>query len=370
MVAANLDAMILADPANLAYFTGYRSLLFVSKFRPFIAVVPVEGEPALILPNLEVGVGRRMSWIRDVRGWGSRGYFSDRQDFLTLLKDVLVEKRLGGKAIGFELGAGQRPTLTLEQFQSTRELFTAAGCRTLNCADIIWAARIRKSSREIDYLRIAGRATDAGYLAALEIAREGTSETELSQAVGIAMMRNGADWPGFLVVQSGPDRYDMTNPPASRRKLETGDMVILDIGAVHKGYWGDLTRGFFIGRASGAQREFYHAILEVFVRTKSAVRPGIRIEELDRVAEQTIIELGYSEHIWHRTGHSIGLDVHELPSVAEGDKTTLEPGMVFTIEPGIYNFGIGAFRLEDVVVVTEEGHESLNATAPTELIIR
>ncbi len=88
------------------------------------------------------------------------------------------------------------------------------------------------------------------------------------------------------------------------------------------------------------------------------------------VAEQTTIELGYKDYMWHRTGHAVGIDVHELPSVAAGDKTMLEPGMVFTIEPGIYDFSVGAFRIEDVVVVTETGYESLNATAPTRLIVK
>ncbi len=127
--------------------------------------------------------------------------------------------------------------------------------------------------------------------------------------------------------------------------------------------------GFPLG-SSPPVRQFYDAIHEIFTRTKNAVKPGISIEEIDKVAEQATIELGYKDYMWHRTGHALGVDVHELPSVAAGDKTVLEPGMVFTIEPGIYDFSIGAFRIEDVVVVTERGHESLNTTAPTELLVR
>jgi Xaa-Pro dipeptidase len=234
----------------------------------------------------------------------------------------------------------------------------------------MWKARIKKSAREIECLRIAGRATDAGYRAALEIAREGVSEEELSDAIAVGMIRGGADWPGFLVVQSGRDRYDMANPPASGRRVAKGDMIIFDIGAVYKGYWGDMTRGFFIGEPSARQRELYEAELEIFTRTRDAVRPGILIEEIDKVADQTTVDLGHDDLVWHRTGHAVGVDVHELPSVAIGDKTVLEPGMVFTIEPGIYDFAVGAFRIEDVVVVTKTGYESLNATAPTALTVR
>jgi Xaa-Pro dipeptidase len=370
MREANLDAMLLSDAGNLVYLTGYRTLLLISKFRPFLAMAFAHGEPVLILPNLEVGVGRKMSWIPDVRGWGARGYYADRPDALSIIKDLIAERRLSGTRVGFELSLGQRLGMTFDQFEAYRDAFTGAGCQIANGADVMWKARIKKSPREVEYLRIAGRATDAGYLAALEIAREGVSEEELSDAIAIGMIRAGADWPGFLVVQSGPDRYDMMNPPASSRRVQRGDMVIFDIGAMYKGYWGDMTRGFFIGEASARQREFYEAEHTIFTRTRDAVRPGIAIEEIDIVAERTTIELGYKDYMWHRTGHAVGIDVHELPSVAAGDKTLLEPGMVFTIEPGIYDFSVGAFRIEDVVVVTETGYESLNATAPTGLIVK
>jgi len=368
--AAKLDAALLSDAGNLIYVTGYRTLLLVSKFRPFLAMAFADGDPVLILPNLEVGVGRQMSWIDDVRGWGARGYYSDRPDALSIIKDLIAERRLGGKRIGFELSLGQRLAMTFDQFEAFRDAFTAAGCQIGNVAETMWKTRIKKSPREIEYLRVAGRATDAGYLAALEIAREGVSEEELSDAIAIGMIKAGADWPAFLVVQSGTPRYDMMNPPASPRRVEKGDMVIFDIGAMYRGYWGDMTRGFFIGEPTKRQREFYQAELEIFTRTRASVRPGISIEEIDKVAEQTTIDLGFKEYMWHRTGHAIGIDVHELPSVAAGDKTVLEPGMVFTIEPGIYDFSVGAFRIEDVVVVTDTGYESLNATAPVELIVR
>jgi Xaa-Pro aminopeptidase len=367
---AHLDAALLSDSGNLIYTTGYRTLLQISKFRPFLALVFAEGEPVLILPNLEVGVGRQMGWVDDVRGWGARGPYTDRPDALTIIKDVIAERRLGGKRVGFELSLGQRLAMTFDQYEAYRGAFEAAGCTVGNVAEVMWKARIKKSPREIEYLRVAGRATDAGYLAALDVAREGISEKELSDAVGIGMIKAGADWPAFLVVQSGTSRYDMMNPPASDRRAEQGDMVIFDIGAMYRGYWGDLTRAFFIGQPTARQREFYAAALEIFRRTRDAVRPGITIEEIDKVAEATTIELGFKDYMWHRTGHAIGIDVHELPSVALGDKTVLEPGMAFTIEPGIYDFSVGAFRIEDVVVVTAAGYESLNATAPVELTVR
>ncbi|MBI4277665.1 MAG: aminopeptidase P family protein [Armatimonadetes bacterium] len=361
-----VDGLLLSDPMNLVYSTGYRTILFASKFRPFLAMIPQQGDPTLILPNLEVGDGRKTSWVEDVRGWG-KGLYADAPDVFTLIRQVAEEKRLLTGTLGMEMAVGQRLALTFDQYEEIRKIF--AGARIVNCSDLMWAVRIRKSPTEIEYLRKAGAQTDAGYLAVLHAAKEGMSEREMQRIVGTAMMEHGADAPGFLVVAAGPDRYDMLNPYASDYRVRKGDMVNFDIGAIYRGYWGDMTRGFFIGQPTARQRAFYEAEMEIFLRTRDAVKPGIAIEDIDKVAEATIEKLGYKEYMLHRTGHALGLDVHEIPSVALGDATVLEPGMVFTIEPGIYDFSIGAFRLEDVVVVTETGYESLNKS-PIELMVR
>jgi Xaa-Pro aminopeptidase len=366
MQKQNVSALVLSDASNLIYVTGYRTILFQSKFRPFFAIVPAQGDPVLVLPNLEVGDGRKTSWVEDIRGWG-KGLYADRPDAFTIIREVADQKGFRSGRVGLELGVGQRLAMTFDQYEQLREIFS--GAQFVNAADIMWQARVRKSPQEIAYLRTACRATDAAFEAAVEAAREGVTETELQRVLGVTMMEHGADAPGFLVVASGPDRYDMLNPYASSRALRRGDMLNFDIGAVYKGYWGDLTRGIFIGEATKRQREFYEAESEIFNRTLRAVKPGVAIQDVDEVAERTIKELGYEKYMLHRTGHALGLDVHEIPSVAVGDTTIMEPGMVFTIEPGIYDFAIGAFRLEDTVVVTDTGFETLT-NCTRELIVR
>jgi len=366
MHEANVGALILSDPSNLIYVTGYRTILYQSKFRPFLAVVPAVGDPVLVLPNLEVGNGRGTSWVADIRGWG-KGLNADRPDAFTIIREVADEKHLRHGRVGLELGVGQRLAMTYDQFESLREIFT--GAQLVNAADIMWKVRVKKSPQEIAYICTACQATDAAFDAAVEAAREGVSETELQRVLGVTMMEHGAEAPGFLVIASGPDRYDMLNPYASSRALRRGDMLNFDLGAVYKGYWADLTRGIFIGEVSKRQREFYEAESEIFRRTLHAVKPGVVIQDVDKVAEQTTRELGYEQYMLHRTGHALGLDVHEIPSVAVGDTTVMEPGMVFTIEPGIYDFAIGAFRLEDTVLVTETGFETLT-NCSRDLIVR
>ena len=366
MQEANVTALVLSDASNLIYLTGYRTILFASKFRPFLAVVPAQGDPVLVLPNLEVGDGRKTSWVEDIRGWG-KGLYADRPDVFTIIREVADEKHLRTGRIGLELGVGQRLAMTFDQYEQLREIFS--GAQFVNAADVMWKARVKKSPQEIAYLRTACKATDAAFEAAAAAAREGVTETTLQRILGVTMMEHGADAPGFLVVASGPDRYDMLNPYASSRALQRGDMLNFDIGAVYKSYWADLTRGIFIGEVSKRQREFYEAESEIFRRTLHAVKPGVVIEDVDKVAEATTRELGFEKYMLHRTGHALGLDVHEIPSVALGDKTVMEPGMVFTIEPGIYDFAIGAFRIEDTVLVTETGFETLT-NCTHELIVR
>src|SRR3990170_7655485 len=141
MREAGLDALLLSDGGNLIYLTGYRTLLLISKFRPFLAMAFADGDPMLVLPNLEVGVGRKMSWITDVRGWGARGYYCDRPDAVSILKDLIAERRLSGKRIGFELSLGQRLGMTFDQFEAYRGAFAGANCQIANCAEVMWKAR-------------------------------------------------------------------------------------------------------------------------------------------------------------------------------------------------------------------------------------
>jgi len=366
MSAAGLDALLLTSPRNLTYLTGYRTNLFSSTFRPFTAVIPLQGDPALLLPNLEVWQGETTGWIADVRGWGV-GMGSVARDPLELVKTVMEEKRLAAGRIGIEQTRGQRVGMTLEQYGQLQRLLP--GATWLDSASLLWQVRMVKSPQEVAYMREACRITDAGIVAALEAAREGVTERELQVVMGTTMMREGADTVRSLSIASGPKRYALLNAPATSRALQRGEMFTFDCGAVYKGYHGDLTRGYFIGEVSARQREFYEASAEIFWDAVHAVRPGITCEELDRVVEESIKRRGYREYMLHRTGHSLGSEVHEEPSIGPGVSVRLEPGMVLAIEPGIYDFSIGAFRIEDNVVVTETGCEFLS-NAPRELIVR
>jgi Xaa-Pro dipeptidase len=360
-----IDFLLLSQAENLIYLTGYRTILYQSKFRPFLSVIPREGSPVLVLPNLEKGDGKT-SFFDDIRTWGSTPGVAG-PDPLSVVKDVLFEKNLSKAKGAIELGTGQRMGMTVSQFEELKRLLPAI--QFVDCSSIMWTLRKVKSQKEIEYIRESCRITDAAFDATFRFTKEGVTEFEMQKVLGSTMMQEGADVPGFLVVASGVERYDMINPYASMRRVEIGDMVNLDIGAIFKGYWSDLTRGFFIGKPTDRQTAFYEAAKEIHQAAINTVKPGIPVSEVDKAAEKTIERLGYQPYVLHRTGHSLGLEVHELPSVSADDHTILEPGMVLTIEPGIYDFSIGAFRIEDTIVVTEKGFDYLT-NSPRDILIR
>ncbi len=160
----------------------------------------------------------------------------------------------------------------------------------------------------------------------------------------------------------------MINPYASDRRLERGDQVIFDFGCWHRGYRSDMSRWFYVGEVSDDQKRFNDAALAIFYDTLEAVKPGNTAADVDGIAYESIKRRGYEKNMLHRTGHALGLDVHERPSLAPSDTTVLQPGMVLAVEPGIYDFSVGAWRMEDNVLVTKEGYQLLT-NAPREILV-
>jgi Xaa-Pro aminopeptidase len=271
---------------------------------------------------------------------------------------VIKERNLHQARIGIEIGFGQRLGMSGQEFDQLQGLLPEVEWK--DSTPLFWRLRAVKSPKEIEYLRRASEITDKGYERVLEVAREGATERELQGVMGATFLQEGSDYRGFIIVNSGVERYKMMNPYATDRALKRGDMCTFDFGAVYNGYWSDLTRSFFVGEPSTRQREFYEAAAMASETTAKAVRPGMMWEEVDRVAESFLVDRGYKGNMLHRTGHSIGLEVHEMPTISLGDKTVIEPGMVVAIEPGIYDFEIGGFRMEDICVVTEKGVEYLS----------
>lgn len=352
-----VDVLLVSAPNNVTYMSGYRTNLFDSNFRPYFTLIPQDGDATLILPDLEIGVGEETSWIDDVRHWGAnKGGIA--KDGLSALVTVMQERGFDRSKVAIEKGFGQRVGMSYDEFVDLQGRLPGVDWK--DATGMLWHLRARKSDAEVAKLRKASEITDAAYEAVLQQAKEGTSEREINAIMGETYVRLDGDFRGFIVVNAGKQRYKMMNPYASEYRLQRGDMCIMDFGAVYQGYWSDLTRGFFVGEASDRQREFYEVAKAASAAGVAAVKPGATCEEIDKVCEDYLVEAGYKEYMLHRTGHSLGLEVHELPSIGPGSTTVMEPNMVFAIEPGIYDFEVGSFRMEDIIVVTETGADYLS----------
>lgn len=355
MEKEGLDVLVLSQHTNLIYMSGYRThATRDTHFRPFICVLPKDGEPTLVVPRLEEASAKKESWFSKVRVWGTGG---EAKDPIELLKVLFKEENLVNCIVGMELDSGQR--LGFDQSTFNTFLDSLNNCQIKSCSGLMWILRRVKSKKEIEYMKEACRITDASFDALVKTIKAGMSEKEVRKIMGRTMLDEGADLDGFIVVVSGKDRYDMANPWPVDRKLEKGDMCALDFGAVYNDYCADIARGIFIAPISDRQKMLYEDILKIRDAALEKAKPGIPVEEIDKTAFRKIKEMGYEDPSFHRTGHSIGLDIQEVPLVAEPNKTIIEPGMCFAIEPEIYDYSAGMFRIEDNILITENGFEYL-----------
>jgi Xaa-Pro aminopeptidase len=243
-----------------------------------------------------------------------------------------------------------------------KALSDAVCCQLAPSGDIVDRMRMVKNEEEIALIRKAVETTDRCTEFVASIAKTGMTEWELSTAIENFYRSNGCRKSSFdTIVASGAGSSMPHYIPSMTKKIESGDALMIDMGALRDGYNSDLTRTFFIESVSDESKRVYDIVLQAQIRAIEAVQPGMTTGELDSVARSFISEKGYGDHFGHSLGHGIGLEVHELPAVRKNGDTVLKPGMVITIEPGIYLPGKGGVRIEDIVVVREKGCDVLTS---------
>jgi Xaa-Pro aminopeptidase len=244
-----------------------------------------------------------------------------------------------------------------------------AGVDQVLAGPIVRELRMRKDAAEIEALREAGAAIDRVHARVPGLLRVGRTEAEVGADIAAAIVEEGHARADFVIVASGPNAAS-PHHEVSDRVIESGDVVVVDIGGpIAAGYNSDSTRTYSIGEPGDADVEAtYRVLQEAQQAAVDAVRPGVSAESIDAAARDVIAAAGYGEFFIHRTGHGIGLDVHEEPYIVSGNELILEPGMAFSVEPGIYHHGRWGARIEDIVVVTEDGVESFNQQ-PHDLVV-
>lgn len=228
--------------------------------------------------------------------------------------------------------------------------------------------RLFKDSDELDRMKRAIDISTKAFRHLLGRIREGTVESELSFEMECFMRKGGAEAVSFDIVIASGRRSALPHGKASTKAIEKGDLILIDFGCRFQGYHSDETCTLVLGEPAPEQKKVYDVVKEAHDRAIEAVRPGIPLCELDRIARDSIHRAGYGDYFGHGLGHGVGLAVHEEPVVNGENRRVIEEGMVFTIEPGIYLPELGGVRLEDMILVTSHGAELLT-TLPKELII-
>ncbi len=220
--------------------------------------------------------------------------------------------------------------------------------------------RMIKDRRELELLLKAANIADEAFIELLRDIRPGCTERNLAARLEYYMRAHGSERTSFDTIVASGERSALPHGMASDRVLELGDFVTFDFGAVYKGYHSDMTRTVVIGMAGAWHKEIYTIVEEAQRKGLKAAQAGMTGRELDAIVRKVITDCGYGEYYVHGTGHGVGLEIHEMPNINKRGETELRTGMIFTIEPGIYIPGKGGVRIEDTVVLTDEGARALN----------
>jgi Xaa-Pro aminopeptidase len=347
--AVGLDAVLLTPGPDLRYVTGYDAKQLE---RLTCLVVPAQGDPTLFVPRLELPAAQASpagSLGLEIVPW------EEMADPFAMVAGVLGNV----SAVGL---SDRMWALFVLRFRDV-----LPGARLALASGALRPLRIRKTPAEVAALREAGEAIDRVHAQVPGWLRAGRTEREVGTDITEAILAAGHATVDFVIVASGPNAAS-PHHEVSDRVLEPGDAVVVDIGgAMPSGYCSDSTRTYAIGEPPAEFTAYYKVLYDAQEAACAAVRPGVTAESVDAAAREPITAAGYGEAFFHRTGHGIGLETHEDPYIVAGNGEVLEPGMAFSVEPGIYPGPHGA-RIEDIVVCAADGYQRLNNT-PRELLV-
>jgi Xaa-Pro aminopeptidase len=341
---AGIDALLVTHLPNVAYLCGFtgssgvllvessRATLFTDSRYTFQAREQVhDAKTAIVAGSLLKAVAEA---LKARRGTIRLGYAPAQ---LTVAQKSVLDSQLGKRL------------------------------RWVDATNAVERLRAIKEDRELAAMRDAARLIDEVWTGSLLAVKPGASELDVAAEIEYAMKRGGATGPSFETIVASGARSAWAHARPTSKLLRKNELVVMDQGAILRGYCSDMTRTVFLGRVSSRIRSMYRAVLDSQEAAKAAIRAGVTAGSVDAAARDTLKKHRLDRFFTHSTGHGLGTEVHEMPRLARGEETVLEKGMVITVEPGVYVEGLGGIRIEDDVVVTASGCESLT-NANRELI--
>ena len=284
-----------------------------------------------------------------------------RKAVLNALGEWIGARRRKSRSKGWTIGI-EAEHLTVAERKRLADLLPS-GVRLRNAPAQVERARMVKEDEELGLIRAAVQLGATLFNRALEVLRPGAKESEVAAEMEYAARRAGAEEMSFPTIIASGARSALPHGRATGQTITPGGFVVCDFGVILAGYCSDQTRTVWVGGASGEAREAYEAVREAQEAAIAAVRPGVSVGEVDAAARKVLRKAGFGRYFTHSTGHGVGLEIHEAPRVAAGQKELLKPGMVITIEPGVYFAGKWGVRIEDMVAVREGGCEVLTPTS-------
>ena len=353
LIKNNIDMAIVTTPDNIFYFSKFDS---EPHERLLALVVFQNAEPFIICPAMEVPDVKAVGFPYEVVGHLDTENAWD-----------IVEKTIAKRDVSLNSIAIEKAQLTVERFEVLQQLYPQAQFTRLD--EIVNMMRVIKSEAEIEILRKAAAMADFAIQVGCDALAEGKAEMDVLNEIESAIKAKGYAMSFDTMVLFGEKSASPHGIPGNR-KLANGDMVLFDLGVIVDGYCSDITRTVAFGEVNDKQREIYNAVLAANEAAIALVRPGVRAMDLDKAARDEITNAGFGEYFTHRLGHGLGISVHEFPSIHGSNELTLDEGMVFTIEPGVYKSDVTGVRIEDDVVVTTDGVEVLTKYTKELVIVK
>ena len=360
MHQARLDALLVTTEPEVRYFSGFHTQFFESPTRPWFVVVPLEGKPIAVIPEIGLA-GMQATWLDSIHTWPSP---QPGDDGISLLASVLnaLPTRFG--QLGLPLGP---ESILRMPAADVKTLADAISLEVADCAQMLLSLRFIKSRAEIEKVRRACEITSEAFAALAQNMAVGDTEIEIGRRLRIDLLQRGADNTPFLVAGSGPGGYDSIIMGPTEKRLAPGDVLIIDTGTVYDGYFCDFDRNFAFGQLAEDAQRANEALYRATDAGFATARPGVPMSEVWSAMWQVLEAGGALGNSVGRMGHGLGMQLTEWPSIRPDDYTVLETGAVVTLEPGM-TFAPGRQLVhEENIVITQDGAEYLTHRASPEM---
>jgi Xaa-Pro aminopeptidase len=345
MKTHGLDAVVITSNPNYYYYTGHSTWAWAQKTRPFIVVIPIDTEPKLIIPEMDIMNAKDQSWIADCITWSELPF-----DPSIVVEALRIRK---GSKIGLECGSESRIGVTALDFERLQGRLRRRGATLVDASHLLWDVRCIKSEFETHLVEMSARCMSKAYETFFEKADRSLSERQMASLLAQEMLQAGADAVGFIIIGSHSGFL-------SDKRIPDGSLLRIDAGCIYRGYWSDFSRSAVIGHATGDQEAVFHAARGILHNCLRRVRDGSSIAELADYANSELSRLGLPGITTGRIGHGIGLDVTEPPSIARWEDSAFKRNMTCALEPVRFLRSDGVYHVEENFLVTGDGFRPIS----------